>query len=281
MRDNPNYSYVHTYRDDEQRTHYFKDSEARDAITELEQSKQDVIDAAHKLLANYISGLAEVATSGDFDDLTNKPNVDVAMSDSSTNAVQNKIIKEYVDQAIAQAVVSLFDYKGEKENLTAIQAISIAKKGDVWRDASTGVEYYAKASIAIATPSNWDSLGMLIDLSGYVLASALGALAYKHDATGSFTPEGSISMSEYTPEGSVSVTPNTTTVNSITAVGTLPTFGSSVSNGVLTFSFSQGTLPTKGTDTTVVTGIQSASFSGTAATPTGRFVGTTGSVLVS
>lgn len=47
--------------------------------------------------------LAEVATSGDYNDLLNRPvippgaSVDTAMSDSSENAVQNKVIKAYVD----------------------------------------------------------------------------------------------------------------------------------------------------------------------------------------
>lgn len=41
--------------------------------------------------------LATVATSGSYNDLSNKPTVDTAMSDSSTNAVQNRVIKAYVD----------------------------------------------------------------------------------------------------------------------------------------------------------------------------------------
>jgi hypothetical protein len=78
----------------------------------------------------------------------------------------------------------------------------------------------------------------------------------------SYTPEGSVSAP------TISVTGDSTgTVNSITDVGTLPTF--SVSGEVLTFT--AGTLPTKGSDTTVVTatGTISASaptFTGTAAT---------------
>ena len=97
------------------------------------------------------------------------------------------------------------------------------------------------------------------------------------------TPNGSVSIgtgsgtANYTPAGSVStnitVTPSTTTVNSITAVGTLPTctlptWQGSVANENLTIawtagSFNQGTLPTKGSNTTVATGIQSQSASST------------------
>ena len=130
------------------------------------------------------------------------------------------------------------------------------------------------------------------------------AASHKHNFTGTGTlikatfngTEQTASVG-YTPEGTIStptitVTPDTTTVNSITNVGTLPSaslstgsasLSGSVSDGpnrtvtlsinytapVLTFE--AGTLPTKGSNTTVVTGIKSASssqptFTGTAAT---------------
>lgn len=76
------------------------------------------------------------------------------------------------------------------------------------------------------------------------------------------------SSASYTPAGSIAVNSagSTTTVNSITAVGSLPTFSSSVTDEVLSFTFSQGTLPTKGGNTTVKTGDASYKFTGTAAT---------------
>jgi len=112
-------------------------------------------------------------------------------------------------------------------------------------------------------------------------------------STGTFTPEGDVTVSTksttnktatvspaasgeatYTPGGTVgtptiTVTPNTATVNSITAVGTLPEFGATVTDEVLTLSFSQGTLPTKGSNQTVVTGIKSATSSQPSWTGTG------------
>lgn len=86
----------------------------------------------------------------------------------------------------------------------------------------------------------------------------LGSLAFKNSASGSYTPAGTITVSDGTD--------TTTTVNSITAVGTLPEF--TVSGETLTFN--AGTLPTKGSDTTVVTasGTRTATFGGTAATIT-------------
>ena len=55
------------------------------------------------------NNVATVALTGNYWDLNNKPVIDTAMSDSSTNAVQNKIIKAYVDSTVswsASAVVS-------------------------------------------------------------------------------------------------------------------------------------------------------------------------------
>lgn len=80
-----------------------------------------------------------------------------------------------------------------------------------------------------------------------------GALAFKSSASGSFTPQGSVSITKGSD--------TTTTVNSITAVGALPSFTQSGE----TLVFNAGTLPTKGSDTTVVTasGTVSATFSGT------------------
>ena len=101
--------------------------------------------------------------------------------------------------------------------------------------------------------------------------STLGSLAYKNSASGNFTPSGNVTA----PSISVKTAGSTTTVNSITDVGTLPTLTTSVSNEVLTISFSQGTLPTKGSDTTVKTG--DAAYEASAPT----FSGSSGNVTVS
>ena len=121
---------------------------------------------------------------------------------------------------------------------------------------------------------------------------SLKAMAFTDYASGSYTPQGTISQptftgtagtvsisatptgtitigtddegtSNYTPSGTIStptitVTPNTTTVNSITAVGTLPSWTGTVTSENLTIGWSAGTLPTKGSNTTVATGIKSA-----------------------
>lgn len=101
--------------------------------------------------------------------------------------------------------------------------------------------------------------------------TGLGDLAFKNDASGSFTPHGDVSA----PTISVASAGATTTVNSITDVGTLPTLTMTVVDKNLTITFSQGTLPTKGSDQTVKTG--DASYTATAPT----FSGTQDTVTVS
>ena len=156
----------------------------------------------------------------------------------------------------------------------------------------------------------WHEFG---DLTG------LGALALKDSATGSFTPAGTVSTptftgesmtstgtftpsgsvaitagsgtANYTPAGSVSkpgvtVTPTTGTVNSITDVGTLPNLTTTVANETLTIGWSAGTLPTKGSDTTVMTGASAEldaapTFTGTGVDLEAAFTGTEGNVSVS
>lgn len=141
--------------------------------------------------------------------------------------------------------------------------------------------------------------------------SMLGELAYKNSASGTFTPYGTNSAPTFTgteatisvdttPAGTVSapditVTPTTTTVNSITDVGTLPQLTMTVANENLTVGFSQGTLPTKGSNQTVMTAASATAsaptFTGTSSqgtatyTPQGSvsaptFTGTAGTVTV-
>lgn len=117
----------------------------------------------------------------------------------------------------------------------------------------------------------WQEFG---DMSG------LKALAFKDSASAEYTPAGTIentpataTVNSITAVGTLpkvepttdtvysitavgtlpKVEPTTGTVNSITAVGTLPSFSYNSSNETLTFS--AGTLPTKGADVTVVTDV--------------------------
>lgn len=290
MQDNVNYSYISTIIDTDETTHYIKDAEARQAIDGLEDSKQDKIDSTHKLPASNVSGLSSVATSGSYNDLIDKPIADSAMSDSSINPVQNKVVKAYVD-AIVASIESVLKFKGTKQTVAEIKAIASAHVGDVWICAADNSEWVCIEEITSAKESAWEEFGPIIDLSAYELKANLHALAYKDSVSASYTPAGSVTVNNYTPEGdistpSISVAVNDTTVNSIASVGTLPEFEANVANETLTFSFNKGTLPVKGNDTTVVTGIKSATsstptFTGKAKAPTASFTGTAATITSS
>ena len=78
--------------------------------TEASSTYQPIIDATHKLAANLISGLASVATTGSYSDLSNKP----TKSDFGLGNVENKsaaqILADLTEQMILDALSS--DKKG-------------------------------------------------------------------------------------------------------------------------------------------------------------------------
>ena len=132
-----------------------------------------------------------------------------------------------------------------------------------------------------------------ISVSG-TIANSVTLASQASQATGAadVTPAGTVSQPTFSGTTKY-VKPSTATVNSITEVGTLPSctlpvFETSVLNENLTIgwtdgSFSAGTLPKKGNNTTVVTGISAATSSSSGAvdvTPAGTvsqptFSGTT------
>lgn len=103
--------------------------------------------------------------------------------------------------------------------------------------------------------TKWQSIGK----------NNFGDLAFKSSASGSFTPAGTVGAPTITVTGN-----STDTVNSITNVGTLPSW--TVIGTKATFS--AGTLPTKGADQTVVTDM------GTISADAPTFTGTQGTVTV-
>lgn len=161
---------------------------------------------------------------------------------------------------------------------------SYKPEGTVSQPTFTGSESSVTVTATANTSGNYQPAGTVSQptFTGAAMTS-----------TGTLTPEGTVTVSTnttenktatvsaaasgtttYTPGGTVgtptiTVTPNTATVNSITDVGTLPAFSATVEDELLTLGFSQGTLPTKGSNQTVVTSIKSAtstqpSWTGTA-----------------
>ena len=100
--------------------------------------------------------------------------------------------------------------------------------------------------------TKWDEFGDL---------STLGDLAYKNTATGTFTPQGSVTITEVT--GAVatlanagtlpSVNPTVESITPLASVGTLPS--SSYDSATETLSISWGSLPTAGTAVSAVTNV--------------------------
>ena len=173
--------------------YHLKDAEARAAIGDLETDKHDLITAQNPLSADYVSGLADVATSGDYADLDDLPTVDDAMDDESTNAVENNVIKGYIDDAI-EDLGSFLEFKGTKSTVAEIEAITSAKVGDVWRCSEDNGEYICNTAISgTASAAAWDRIGPDIDLSIYELRENLGDLAFEDVAVADVTPAGTIS----------------------------------------------------------------------------------------
>jgi hypothetical protein len=195
-------------------------------------------------------------------------------------------------------------------NMVAYGAKEFIFNGTAWQElgdmSMLGELAYKNSASGSYTPAGTVSKPTFTGTEGNISASFTPAgtvskptfTGTEGNVSASFTPAGSVSISKgtgtanYTPEGTVSkptitVTPNTTTVNSITAVGTLPQLTMTVASETLTFGWNAGTLPTKGSNQTVVTGIKSATstqpsftgtgaelkatFSGTAGTATGKF----------
>lgn len=86
--------------------------------------------------ASMITGLATVATSGNYNDLINKPNipesptVDSALSSTSTNAIQNKVVKAELDKK-ANIESPTFTGTATTNNLTVNGSLNIPG-GKIW-----------------------------------------------------------------------------------------------------------------------------------------------------
>ena len=171
------------------------------------------------------------------------------IKDSTARAgLTNVYTKAETDAEIASAIGGITGISFEV--VSSLPATGEAGTIYLLSNSGSGQNIYDEY-VWLTASNRWEKIGTTdVDLSGYAQTADLGDLAFKDSATGSFTPSGSIS-------------PTTATVNSITAVGSLPTWSASVTNEVLSFSFNQGSLPTKGANQTVMTG---ASFSGTAGT---------------
>jgi hypothetical protein len=69
-------------------------------------------------------------------------------------------------------LAQVYNYKGIKENLNALKAITSANIGDVYFLSDTSNSWACKQNVTAATGDNyetyWSNLGKNVDLSGYV-----------------------------------------------------------------------------------------------------------------
>lgn len=273
-----------------------KDQGARDLIADL---------------SGYTAYLGVTTTALTDGATTNPITIDSKSVTAKTGNIANYGSKEFIFNGTA------WQEFGDLSGLGALAykdsaSGSYKPEGTVSKPTFTGSESTVTVTATTNTSGNYQPAGT-VSKPTFTGASMT--------STGTFTPAGDVTVTTksttnktatvapassgeatYTPGGTVgtptiTVTPNTATVNSITAVGTLPKFGATVTDEVLTLSFSQGTLPTKGSNQTVVTGIKSATSSQPSWTGTGvrlvtgnipvpsaytaTFDGTAGSVSVS
>ena len=253
-------------------TYNIKDQKARDDIAEIESA-----------IAGGVTFMGETSTA-----LTDGSTVtSIVINSQTVTAVKGYLVvyssKEFVfdgSKWIEMGDLSLIGALGWKDSASA----SYKPAGTVSKPTFTGSSSNVTITAADNTNGNYQPKGTVSKPTFTGSATTM---------TGTFTPSGSVTLTDtnktatvskassgtttFTPEGtvaaptiSVSSAGSTTTVNSITAVGTLPELTTTVDNETLTISFDKGTLPTKGSNTTVKTG--DASYSATAPKFTGTAV---------
>lgn len=182
-------------------------------------------------------------------------------------------IKDAVARAAIAGVGSAMRYLGVSS--TAIADGSDANPvtiggSSVTPEAGDVVIYGSSEYVWSGAENKWREFGS---------TGSLKALAFKDEASGDYTPSGTVSAPEITVEV------NTTIVKPFESAGTLPSCslpemtatvsGETLSLGWKEGSFSAGTLPSAGSDVAVATGIKSAKSSAPA------FSGTAGTITVS
>ena len=123
--------------------------------------------SSHTHTASQVSGLATVATSGSYNDLTNKPSiptaitVDSALSSTSTNPVQNKVI----NSALAGKAAS--SHTHTSANITDLESTiesTVGGWGEEWQEAILSGELKTTAT------------NQITKLTGYVEGSSTTTL---------------------------------------------------------------------------------------------------------
>ena len=124
--------------------------------------------------------LATVATSGSYNDLTNKPAIPTV--DVNKKYVDDKLATKanasnvYTKSEVDSKVSSVYRVKGSVASYANLPTTNV-QIGDVYNVIDTGANY-----VATATTPTWDKLSETVDLSGYATTAAMNtALGNKVD----------------------------------------------------------------------------------------------------
>ena len=123
----------------------------KDELTDINNAVSSKVD---------ISSISTVATSGDYNDLNNKPVIPSSTSELTNDS--NYITSSEVDTKINSAVAAVYKVRGSVDNYESLP-ISNVTVGDVYNLLDTGSNYVC---ISI-DPIIWDKLSETIDLSSY------------------------------------------------------------------------------------------------------------------
>lgn len=93
-------------------------------------------------------------------------NTAVTALQGELQTVKNNLSQNYYTK---EELAKVLNYKGAKNSLAEIEAITDGNIGDVYVDKSSGIEY-------IWDGTQWDALGNTVDLSGYVTKAEIGTL---------------------------------------------------------------------------------------------------------
>ena len=192
----------------------------------------------------------------------------ITLPSGNTYELKDKYARDLIAQLLnfnkylGVTTTSLSD--GDTTNPITISGESVtATAGDVVTLDSDGSE------MIFNSLGKWQKFGTL---------SGLGTLAYKNSANGTYTPTGSVSGS-CTPQGSnAEVQLATTSVNSMSSAGSMPTY--TVENETLTIG--AGSVPTSSA-VTVATGTvsQQPTFTGRSTSLSASFSGSEATITVS
>lgn len=159
------------------------------------------------------------------------------------------------------------DLNGDSGNIV----LYLNKQGDTSSALNVAIDgnFYANSGSQVAIQSEVDS-------------ALAGKSSSSHTHTVSHTPAGTVSQPTFTGSSATSGAPSkTTSVYSITGVGSVPSLTASVTNKCLTLTFSAGSVPTRSSVTvassdhthsvTAKGSVSQPTFTGTAATLTSSF----------